>query len=209
MNLWKVQQQDIPLVYVSTAGVFDGTKDLYSEDDIPHPVNIYGKSKLEGEETVRKHLKKFFIVRAGWMMGGGPLKDKKFVNKIMKQLREGKKKLFVVDDKLGCPTYTYDFAETLVPLINANHYGLYHMVGEGSGSRFEVAEELLALLGLSKKITLMRVPSSHFQEEYFTPRPVSERLQNRNLTLRGLNTMPDWRESLRRYLSRYDWSIHA
>ena len=69
------------------------------------------------------------------MMGGGPKKDKKFIQKILKQIKDGKKELFVVNDKFGTPTYTYDFARNTKKLIESNNYGLYNMVCEGNTSR--------------------------------------------------------------------------
>ena len=75
------------LVYVSTAGVFDGKKaDPYTEGDTPHPINVYGDAKFQGEEHVRSLCRRHFIIRAGWMVGGGPTRDKKFVRKILAQL---------------------------------------------------------------------------------------------------------------------------
>lgn len=199
----------IPLVYISTAGVFDGGKDVYTEYDEAHPINVYGRSKFGGEEAVRWHVPNAYIVRAGWMMGGGPQKDKKFINKIVKQLRAGKRELFVVDDKLGCPTYTRDFAANLINLVESQQYGLYHMVGEGSGSRYDVACELVKLLGMADTVTVTKVPSSHWQQEYFAARPASEHLHNLKLTLKGINRMRDWHESLRDYIAQYPWDLHA
>ena len=78
----------IPMLYVSTIGVFYGDKKKpYTEEDEPNPANYYGKSKLMGEAAVKSLVKDYFIVRAGWMMGGGPTRDKKFVGKIIRQLR--------------------------------------------------------------------------------------------------------------------------
>ena len=85
---------DIPLLYISTAGIFDGEKDLYDDWDVPNPLGHYARSKYMGELFVQQNVRKHYICRAGWMMGGGPQKDKKFVHKIMKQLKEGKKELF-------------------------------------------------------------------------------------------------------------------
>ena len=102
---------DIPLLYISTAGIFDGLKEFYDEDDLPKPMGVYAISKYEAEKFVIQNCKKFLICRAGWMMGGGPKKDKKFIQKIVKQIKDGKKELFIVDDKFGTPTYTYDFAK--------------------------------------------------------------------------------------------------
>ena len=90
---------DSTLVYISTAGIFDGKKDEYDDWDIPNPINVYGRSKYMGEKYVEKNMDKYFVFRAGWMMGAGKLKDKKFVNKIVKQIENGTKELNVVDDK--------------------------------------------------------------------------------------------------------------
>ncbi|MFH1846180.1 MAG: SDR family oxidoreductase, partial [Candidatus Omnitrophota bacterium] len=96
------------LLYISTGAVFDGTKGIHNEFDLANPINVYGKSKLEGEKIVQNMLTDFFIVRAGWMVGGWDL-DKKFVYKIVQQLKQGKKELVAVDDKKGTPTFTKDF----------------------------------------------------------------------------------------------------
>ena len=99
---------NIPLLYISTAGIFDGLKEFYDENDEPKPMGVYAISKYEAEKFVVQNSKKFIICRAGWMMGGGPKKDKKFVKKILQQIKDGKKELFIVDDKFGTPTYTND-----------------------------------------------------------------------------------------------------
>ena len=104
---------DIPLLYISTAGIFDGGKQSYDDWDIPKPLGHYARAKYFGELFVKEYSKRHFICRAGWMMGGGLKKDKKFINKIYHQIKEGKKVLNVVDDKFGTPTYTHDFAENI------------------------------------------------------------------------------------------------
>ncbi len=96
------RKHDIPFIYISTAGIFDGEKDEYFEHDVPNPASIYGKSKYAGE-LIARLVNKSIVLRAGWMMGGGPRKDKKFINKIIKQIRTGTKEIAVVDDKLGTP----------------------------------------------------------------------------------------------------------
>nr|MBC8553623.1 sugar nucleotide-binding protein [Candidatus Brocadiales bacterium] len=100
-------------IYISTAGIFDGQKEYYNDFEQPNPISIYAKAKYYGETVVEKMLDNYFIFRAGWMMGGGYAKDKKFINKIYKQILDGRKELFVVEDKLGTPTYTVDFAESM------------------------------------------------------------------------------------------------
>ena len=86
---------NIPLLYISTAGIFDGSKDTFDDWDLPNPMGHYARSKYAGELFVEKHSPRHLICRAGWMMGGGPMKDKKFIKKIMLQLKEGKKELLL------------------------------------------------------------------------------------------------------------------
>lgn len=194
---------DIPLLYISTAGIFDGKKDLYDDWDMPNPLGVYARSKFMGERFVCEHAKRFFVCRAGWMMGGGPSKDKKFIQKIMKQLKDGKRELFIVNDKDGTPTYTHDFAKNVKLLLNKEFWGLYNMVCGGQTSRLEVTQELIELLGLSNDIKINVVSSDYFKDVYFAERPSCERLINKKLNLRGINVMGDWRTSLREYIDKY------
>jgi dTDP-4-dehydrorhamnose reductase len=137
------------------------------------------------------------------MMGGGPAKDKKFIAKLMRQLAAGATTLNVVDDKLGTPTYTVDFARNLESLIDTEFYGLYNMVCGGETGRFEIARELVSILGLDDAVEVKAVGSDYFSKDYFAPRPLSERLVNYNLNLRGLNQMRDWHVALRDYIADY------
>lgn len=194
---------DIPLLYISTAGIFDGKKELYDDWDLPNPLGVYARSKYMGERYVSENAKRFLVCRAGWMMGSGPSKDKKFIQKLMKQLKEGKKELFIVDDKDGTPTYTHDFAENVKLLIEKEYWGLYNMVCGGQTSRYEVADELIQILGLENEVKLTAVHSDYFKDIYFADRPPSERLVNRKLNIRDLNIMRDWRIALKEYIENY------
>ena len=136
-------------------------------------------------------------------MGGGPKKDKKFIQKLMKQIKEGKKELFVVNDKDGTPTYTHDFAKNVKLLLEKEFWGLYNMVCGGQTSRLEVAKELIALLKKNNTIKLTEVDSDYFSKEYFAERPPNERLVNKKLDLRGINIMRDWKIALKEYLDDY------
>ena len=208
-------QLDIPLLYISTAGIFDGAKNLYDDWDMPNPLGVYARSKYMGERFVCENSKKFLVCRAGWMMGAGPKKDKKFIQKLMKQLKEGKKELFIVDDKDGTPTFTHDFAKNvkamlenevepvLKALIENEYWGLYNMVCGGQTSRLEVAGELLNLLGLSDTVKITTVKSDYFKDVYFAERPPCERLVNCKLNIRQLNLMQDWRAALKQYMDQY------
>jgi dTDP-4-dehydrorhamnose reductase len=193
-------EMNIPLLYISTAGIFDGKKTEYDDWDLPNPLCHYARSKYAGEIFVKENVAKHLICRAGWMMGGGPLKDKKFINKILKQIKAGHKELYVVNDKLGTPTYTHDFAQNVRKLLENEYWGLYNVVSSGLTSRLEVVCELLNILGLQEKISVKSVSSEHFKSEYFAPRPESERLINVKLNLRNINLMRNWKVALREYL---------
>ena len=196
-------QLDIPLLYISTAGIFDGKQDFYDDWDMPNPLGVYARSKYMGERYVCENAKRFVICRAGWMMGSGPKKDKKFIQKLMKQIKDGNKELFIVNDKDGTPTYTHDFAKTVKELIQKEYWGLYNCVCGGQTSRLEVAAELVHLLGLSKTIKINIVGSDYFKDIYYAERPSSERLLTKKLELRKVNAMRDWKVSLKEYIENY------
>ena len=194
---------NIPLLYISTAGIFDGKQDTYDDWDLPNPLGHYARSKYAGEVFVEKNIQKHLICRAGWMMGAGPKKDKKFVQKIMQQIKDGKKELFIVDDKLGTPTYTHDFAQNVKLLLEKEYWGLYNMVCGGITGRFEVAEELIKILNLQDDVKVIPVDSSYWKKEYYAERPPSERLVDKKLELRGVNVMRDWKICLEEYIRDY------
>ena len=192
---------NIPYVFISTAGIFGNDKEFYTEEDQPYPLSTYGKSKYYTEQLLlNQDYPKYWIFRAGWMMGGGPEKDKKFVNKIMKQVKSGTKELFVVDDKLGVPTYTKDFASSILKHMEEElPYGLYNMVSQGEASRYETAVAINEYLNLG--LTVHKVDSNYFKEEYFAPRPYSEKLVNKSLNDLGRNYMRNWKVCLHEYLN--------
>jgi dTDP-4-dehydrorhamnose reductase len=192
------QECNISLLYISTGAVFSGDKlEPYTEFDIPKPINVYGRSKLQGEAIVRDILKRYFIIRAGWMIGGWHL-DKKFVYKIIQKLKEGKKELMAVTDKFGSPTFTKDFTAKLMNVINTKRYGLYHLVNSGTCSRFDMAVKIVEFMGLKEKVRVNPIDSAHFPLP--APRPRSEMLYSSKLEALGLNDMPHWEKSLREYI---------
>lgn len=194
---------NIPILYISTAGIFDGKKDTYDDWDLPNPLGHYARSKYAGEIFVQNNSSEYLICRAGWMMGAGPKKDKKFIQKIMHQIKNGKKELFVVNDKLGTPTYTHDFASNVKLLIEKEFWGLYNMVCGGVTGRLEVAQELISILGMKDSISITAVDSDHFIKEYYADRPPSERLLDTKLNLRKCNIMRDWKICLKEYIDDY------
>lgn len=201
--VWLANKLEIPLLFISTAGIFDGRQETYDDWDQPNPLGHYARSKYMGERFVAENAERYIICRAGWMMGGGPAKDKKFIQKLMRQLRDGARELKVVDDKLGTPTYTHDFARQVQVLLDNEYWGLHNMVCQGVTSRLEVAQHLVRALGKEGEITVTPVGSEYFAQEYFAPRPPSERLLTRKLDLRGINMMRDWRVCVDEYLANY------
>jgi dTDP-4-dehydrorhamnose reductase len=195
------------LVYISTAGVFDGEKTdgPYTEFDEARPINIYGRSKYEGEILVLRLVPQSFVIRAGWMVGGAN-RDHKFVAKVIDQLRDGARTIRAVTDKLGTPTYTQDFALNLLELVGTNFYGRYHMACLGEGSRFDVAREIVAFYGRDD-VEVVPVTSDAFAVEYPAPRPRSEMMRNYMLDLRRMNRMRPWQTALREYLGAADFRL--
>lgn len=190
------QAKEIPMLYISTGGVFDGQKTTpYTEFDAPNPVNVYARTKWEGEKALPRHLRRYVIVRTGWLIGGG-LKDKKFVAKILKRM-ETEEKIPVVTDKFGSPTFTEDLAQQLVRFLEKGRYGLFHMANHGFCSRFDVAAAIREYLG-REEVTLQPVSSDAFPLP--APRGRSEALENYKLRLLGLDGMRPWQEALKDYL---------
>jgi dTDP-4-dehydrorhamnose reductase len=188
------------LVYTSTLGVFYGDKpEPYTEFDEPNPINVYGRSKLEGEKIVQALLNKFYTVRAGWMVGGGPKKDKKFIGKIIRQINETTT-LKAVNDKIGSPTYTYDFSRCLADLIETGFYGLYHCTNKGVGSRFDVAKKIVEFMGRTD-VTVEPVSSAYFPLP--AARARSEMSRNYKLELLRIDSTRHWEEALKEYINTY------
>ena len=193
------QETGAVMVYVSTSGVFDGKKEgPYTEFDGPSPANTYGRTKLEGEKAVQGLLKKYYIVRAGWMIGGGQEKDKKFVGMMVKLFRE-RDEILAVNDKHGTLTYAPQLVEGIRDLMKTGYYGLYHMANTGVCSRYDVAVEIGRILG--KNIPVRPVDSSRFPSP--APRARSEALESYKLKLLGMAKMGTWQDALKDYLSTW------
>ena len=137
-NLAKVcGSLDIPIVYISTDYVFDGTNTVpYKPDDKPNPINNYGLTKLQGEQAVKKYCKKYYIARTSWLYG---IHGKNFVETML-SLKD-KPELKVVDDQIGCPTWTVELANGILKLLQ-KPYGTYHICGSGVTSWYGFAKEI-------------------------------------------------------------------
>ncbi len=138
------QRCDAPMLYISTDYVFDGTSDEpYLEYDEPNPTSVYARSKLAGEEFVRDLVNNFYIVRTAWLYGRN---GNNFVEKMI-QLADRGSELSVVSNEFGSPTYAPDLAEAIFRLSQHPLYGIYHLINEGSCSRYELACKVLELAG--------------------------------------------------------------
>lgn len=160
------------MVYISTSNVFGADKKLsYNELDLPCPLNYYGKSKLAGEEGVKKYLaQNSLIVRSGWMIGGGAQRDQKFVGKIIAQIRNKALVLKAVDDKYGTVTFACALAKFIIDSMKIRKVGLYHFASQGLVTRFDIAN--LVARNLNFQGELKPVKSSEFPLS--APRPDSE-----------------------------------
>ncbi len=153
----------VPLVYVSTAGVFGGNGDKgpFNEDSRPFPANVYGRSKLMGDRIATAAHRKLYIVRAGWMFGGDPATDPKFVGKMWRQMQT-EDTVYAVGDKFGSPTYARDLLVGIRGLLERSApFGVYHMATAGACSRWEMAVAIAKLGGFDctvEKVTSDRFP---------------------------------------------------
>ena len=188
---------DAKMVYISTDYVFPGTgEQFYKVDDLTGPINVYGKTKLAGEQAVQKLLTKYFIVRISWVFGKN---GNNFV-KTMLRLGKEREKLTVVADQVGSPTYTADLAPLLCDMVATDKYGVYNTTNEGVCSWAEFAAEIMQQAGLGCKI--MPIPTS----EYPTPakRPLNSRMSKDKLVVCGFKRLPTWQDALSRYLKELD-----
>ncbi len=183
------------MLYISTDYVFDGTKNgFYEVDDKPNPINVYGKTKLLGEQAVQKILDKYFIVRISWVFGEH---GNNFV-KTMLRLGKGRKEISVVADQYGSPTYTADLASLLVEMIQTDKYGIYHATNEGVCTWAEFAEEIFKIAGMNVKVN--HITTAEYSSR--TKRPMNSRLSKKILLVQKFKLLNFWQNSLKRYLMK-------
>lgn len=177
------------MLYISTDYVFPGTGETpWETDDLTGPLNVYGKSKLEGELTVKELLDRWFIVRTSWLIGEH---GNNFV-KTMLRLSEHYRTLRVVEDQVGSPTFTVDLAPLLCDMIETEKYGVYHATNEGFCSWAELAEAVFRLA--KKDVTVQHVSTEEYGAK--TLRPKNSRLSKRSLDEGGFARLPEWKRSL-------------
>ncbi|MGB4593470.1 MAG: dTDP-4-dehydrorhamnose reductase [Coriobacteriia bacterium] len=183
-------------VHVSTDFVFDGAKrGAYVEDDAPHPMSVYGQSKLAGERAVAAESPDALIVRTAWVFGPN---GRNFPGKIL-ELARSRPRLKVVTDEVGSPTYTMDLAAGLLDLLAAGATGVVHLANAGSCTRFEMAAEILRIAGIQREL----VPVSSAEFPTRAERPRNSVLDCSRAATFGV-VMPEWHDALARYLRRDD-----
>ena len=157
---------------------------------------MYGLTKLEGEEQVRKILEKYFIVRISWVFG---VNGNNFINTMLR-LSGGNKELKIVSDQIGSPTFTYDLAPLICDMIETEKYGTYHATNEGECSWAEFAEHIFKVAG--QNVLVHHIST----EEYPTKavRPKNSRLSKKSLDEAGFKRLPDWKDAVERYIKQYN-----
>lgn len=187
-------EKDIKFVYFSTDYVFngEGTNFFEPEDKITTQMNVYGRTKYEGELEVQKYIDKFFIIRISWVFG---INGNNFV-KTMIKLGKEKDSINVINDQIGSPTYTYDLAQLVKVMIKSDKYGIYHATNEGVCSWYEFALEIFKKLNI--KINVNPITSDEYNS--LAKRPKNSRLSKKKLVTNGFNKLPIWQDALDRYL---------
>jgi len=187
---------DAPLVYISSCGVYgNGNKMPHRETDETLPVNYHHFTKLEGENRVKEHTSKYFIVRPGWLFGGTTSHKKNFVEARRKEALVNHE-LKSAADKFGSPTYTLDLAKQIIELMQANVYGTFNAVNTGTASRFDYVSAIIKAFNFSNKI--IPVESNAFPRK--ANMPDNEMLENAHLNLINLNRMRPWKDALKEYI---------
>jgi dTDP-4-dehydrorhamnose reductase len=183
------------MIYLSTDYIFDGEKrEPYLESDAPHPLNVYGHSKLKGEQYVQEGLRDFLIVRTQWLYGSF---GRNFVDSILKQA-EDKKTLSIVNDQTGSPTYTLDLAKVISVLIQLDARGIFHVANSEVCSWYVFGQAILNLSGVSQ---VKVIPISTKELGRPAPRPSYSVLDCQKLKKETGSTMRPWSEALKDYLS--------
>jgi dTDP-4-dehydrorhamnose reductase len=187
------QRFDASMIYISSDYVFDGEKkEPYIEFDKANPVSVYGKSKYYGEIIVQQLVNKFFIVRSSWLYG---VNGKNFVKTILNLAKE-KKELKIVNDQVGCPTHTKDFASAIKALFSTGLYGIYHITNSDTCSWYDFAKQIIKSLGSSCKV----LPTTSEKLNRPAKRPKNSVLKNFMWELNGFKPLENWRQALKNYL---------
>lgn len=187
---------DCKMLYLSTDYVFDGqgTEPWQPDCKDYKPLNVYGRTKLEGEIAVSTMLEKYFIVRIAWVFG---LNGKNFI-KTMINVGKTHDEVRVVNDQIGTPTYTYDLARLLIDMCETEKYGYYHATNEGGYiSWYDFCVEFYKQYGLKTKVVPVTTAEYGLSK---AARPFNSRLDKRKLVEAGFTPLPTWQDAVSRYL---------
>lgn len=183
-------------IYISTDYVFDGQGTEPWQPDCRDyaPLNVYGRTKLEGELAVSELLEKYFIVRIAWVFG---LNGKNFI-KTMLNVGKTHDTVRVVNDQIGTPTYTLDLARLLVDMLETEKYGYYHATNEGGYiSWYDFTKEIYRQAGLGTEVLPVTTAEYGLSK---AARPYNSRLDKSKLREMGFEPLPTWQDALSRYL---------
>ncbi len=181
------------MVYVSTDYVYGGAgNEPFEVTDKTNPCNVYGKTKLQGEEAVKSNCDKYFIVRTSWVFG---INGNNFV-KTMLRLGDTHPQLNVVSDQIGSPTYTPDLAKLICDMIETEKYGTYHGTNENYCSWAEFAEEIMKQGG--KETIINPVTTAEYGAK--AQRPLNSRLSKKCIDNAGFDRLPTWQDALTRFI---------
>lgn len=192
------ERRGIPFVTVSTDYVFDGEKGApYTERDEPHPLSVYGNSKLAGELLAAAACAQTFVVRTSGLFGplGSKTKGYTFIDRILKQARAGEE-IKVVTDMTFSPSYTAHVAAAMRTIVERGDFGTYHVSNAGACTWYEFAVEALRQAGSGAPVTPIR------SSDWFSPvrRPANSSLAHERLQREGLPPVPPWQEGIAAYL---------
>jgi dTDP-4-dehydrorhamnose reductase len=195
------QQIQAKLMHISTDYIFGGEAEPrnspYTEFDTPVPPNIYGQSKLAGENFVRDFCHKYFIVRTSGLFGvaGSSGKGGNFVETMLRLAKE-RNELKVVNDQVFSPTCTKDLARKIAQLITTEYYGTFHITNRDTCSWYEFTREILRLAGLQTPV----IPITSEQYPQKARRPHFSVMDNYHLRLLGMDDARSWQEALLDYM---------
>ena len=206
-NIAKIASENkSKLIHISTDYVFDGKKDkqyAYSEEDIPNPMGIYGKSKLAGEDEIKKLLNNYFIIRTAWLYG---VNGSNFVYTMLRLFKE-KKLVKVVDDQWGSPTYAIDLAEFILEIIKINgaDYGIYHFTNEGVTNWYQFAKAIydkakkIGIINSGRNIEIKPIKTAEYQTAVV--RPMNSILSKKKIKETFNINIRKWDEALDDFLN--------
>ncbi len=190
------RENNMKFMYISTDYIFNSdceeSLEIHSKKrDLSDSTNIYGISKLHGENIVKEY-ERHFIVRTSWVFGAN---GHNFINTMI-NLSQSKNEISVISDQFGSPTYTSDLSVLLIDMIQTEKYGVYHATNEGTTNWNSFAKEIFNLIG--KDMTINEILTSEYKTD--ASRPLNSRLSKKTLLDNGFDLLPTWQDALKRYL---------